>query len=127
MHTNRPHYLPRNLNIKSILLATIAAFLVSACGIKGSLYQTPEQTPAEQSTEKIHEQSSEKDTQPANKLDHSDEDQAINKSMAPQQEPLETLDESQKTQLDQQNTEQATKPRVKPSANQPIAQVKEQK
>ncbi|WP_231731447.1 LPS translocon maturation chaperone LptM [Colwellia sp. TT2012] len=43
MSTNRPRYLHRNLNFKTILLTFIAAIFLSACGIKGDLYQAPEQ------------------------------------------------------------------------------------
>ena len=47
MRTNRLHYLhqkPRQkLKFKSILLTFVAVIFLSACGIKGDLYQTPEQ------------------------------------------------------------------------------------
>ncbi|HBY84836.1 MAG TPA: hypothetical protein DEO86_03090 [Colwellia sp.] len=47
MRTIRLHYLHQKLDqklkLKSILLALVAATSLSACGIKGKLYQTPEQ------------------------------------------------------------------------------------
>ncbi|MCJ8296906.1 MAG: lipoprotein [Colwellia sp.] len=105
MHTNRLHYFLRNLNIKSILLAIIAIFLVSACGIKGDLYQTPEQVITEQSTEQGHEQSNEKYKiiEPSNKS----------------QEPsVTTLDEADKKPAVQQELEQADIPAAKQSTEQ---------
>ena len=46
MYTNTFNYLQTKLNIKSILLAFISAILLSACGVKGDLYQTPERATA---------------------------------------------------------------------------------
>ena len=47
MRTNRPHNLyqklDQKLQLKSILQAFVAVTFLSACGIKGDLYQTPEQ------------------------------------------------------------------------------------
>ena len=47
MRTNRLHYLLPKLPFKSLLLALTASFFLSACGIKGDLYQTPEQAVVE--------------------------------------------------------------------------------
>lgn len=57
MRTNRLHYLHQKLRLKSILLAFIAVTLLSACGIKGKLYQTPEQavTPGAEAVAKSNE------------------------------------------------------------------------
>ena len=60
MRTNRLHYLhqklQQKLKLKSILLAFVAATFLSACGIKGKLYQTPEQAvqqPIEQTEQAV--------------------------------------------------------------------------
>jgi predicted small lipoprotein YifL len=52
MRTKRLRYLQQKLHqelpFKSILLIFIAVTFLSACGIKGDLYETPEQPAAEQ-------------------------------------------------------------------------------
>ncbi|PKG84906.1 hypothetical protein CXF85_04655 [Colwellia sp. 75C3] len=112
MRTNRLHYLhqmpDRKLNFKSILLAFITAILLSACGIKGDLYQTPEQAVTPQ--DKVVEQgdAAQKTT--------------INKSVEPQDSAVIPVDDSEQQQAIQQPTEQAPTPLVK----QPTDQVKEQ-
>jgi predicted small lipoprotein YifL len=47
MRTNRLHYLLPKLPFKSLVLALTASVFLSACGIKGDLYQTPEQAVVE--------------------------------------------------------------------------------
>lgn len=97
MRTNRLHYLHQNLHqkvkIKSFLLTFISVIFLSACGIKGDLYQTPEQAVVAKDT--VAEQgvvNQEKNT---------------SKRVEPQGKSVLTLDESQKKQAVQQ-TEQAT-------------------
>ena len=52
MRINTLNFLQCKLNIKSTLLVFITAIFLSACGIKGKLYETPEsvETPQEKST-----------------------------------------------------------------------------
>ena len=101
MRTNRLHYLhqmpDKKLNFKSILLTFIAAIYLSACGIKGDLYQTPEQGVIPQST-------------------------VVEPSDESKKPAVNTLDDSVQQQAVQQPTEQNTTPLVK----QPTDQVKEQ-
>jgi predicted small lipoprotein YifL len=96
MCTNTLSYLQRKLKFKSILLTFVATIFLSACGIKGDLYQTPEQ--AVTPKDKVVAQRDE------------GQKAGINKSVESQE------------QTSQPPTEQATIPLVK----QPIAQVKEQ-
>ena len=101
MRTNRLRYLQqklqRTLHIKSILLAILAAILFSACGIKGDLYQTPEQEVTEQSTK---------------------QDQLTKQRDEGQEQPVITLDEVEKNSAVQQPIAQATIPTVKQSTEQ---------
>ena len=109
MRTNRLRYLQqklhRTLHIKSILLAMLAAILFSACGIKGGLYQTPEQVITEQSTEQDDEQSNQQD-KVTKQRDESHE------------QPATTLDEAEINPAVQQPIEQATIPAAKQSTEQ---------
>ena len=50
MCTKRLHYLLPKLKVKTLLLTFIASLFLSACGIKGDLYQTPEQPVTEKET-----------------------------------------------------------------------------
>ena len=83
MRTNRLSYLQqklhRTLHIKSILLAILAAILFSACGIKGDLYQTPEQEVTEQSSEqdKVTKQRDESYEKPVTTLDEAEKNPAV--------------------------------------------------
>ena len=88
MRTNRPHNLyqklDQKLQLKSILQAFVAVTFLSACGIKGDLYQTPEQavTPKGDTVvqdPEIEEQNiSEKvESQPVTMLDTSQKKQAV--------------------------------------------------
>lgn len=108
MRTNRLRYLQqklhRNLNIKSILLAIIAAILFSACGIKGDLYHTPEQAVTEQGNEQSNEKG-----------------QVVEASNKSQEKSVTTLDEADKNPAVQQPIEQAIISAVKQS----IEQIKE--
>ena len=109
MRTNRLRYLQqklhRTLHIKSILLAILAAILFSACGIKGDLYQTPEQVVTEQGTEQDNEQSNEND-------------KVAELSEVSQEQSVTTLDEAEKNPAVQQPVVQATIPAVKQSTEQ---------
>jgi predicted small lipoprotein YifL len=111
MRTNRLHYLhqmpDKKFNFKSILLTFIAAIFLSACGIKGDLYQTPEQAVIPQ--DKVVEQN---DTS---------EKIHIKKSVKPQDLTVITVDESEQQQAVLQSTEQTTS-----LVKQPTDQVKEQ-
>lgn len=42
MYTNIQNYLQRKPSILSLLLAFVAVISLSACGVRGDLYQTPE-------------------------------------------------------------------------------------
>ncbi|WP_082606383.1 MULTISPECIES: LPS translocon maturation chaperone LptM [Colwellia] len=75
MSTNRQRYLHRNLNIKKILLTFLAAVFLSACGIKGDLYQTPEQA--------VTEPAEQNQAQTVTRLDESKKQQAV-------QQPIES-------------------------------------
>ncbi|NQZ27469.1 MAG: hypothetical protein HRT55_14265 [Colwellia sp.] len=101
MRTNRLRYLQqklhRTLHIKSILLAILAAILFSACGIKGDLYQTPEQEVTEQSSE---------------------QDKVTKQRDESYEKPVTTLDEAEKNPAVQQPIAQATIPAVKQSTEQ---------
>jgi predicted small lipoprotein YifL len=108
MCTNTLSYLQRKLNFKFILLAFIATTFLSACGIKGDLYQTPEQ--AVMSQDKTVAQSD------------ADQKTNIKKSVEPQEPAVITLDDSKQQQAVQQSAEQTTTPLV----NMPTDQVKEQ-
>lgn len=110
MRTNRLHYLhqmpDKKLNLKSILLVFIAVIFLSACGIKGDLYQTPEQAVTSQDKA----------------VAQGDADQKTNKSLEPQDPAMIMLDDSEQQQVLKKSTEQTTTPLVK----QPTDQVKEQ-
>ncbi len=112
MRTNRHHYLqqkpPQKLNFISFLLTFVAVIFLSACGIKGDLYQTPEQALIPK--DKVVEQ-----------RDDSQE-KSTSKSVESSGQVVTTLDESQKQQAVKLSTEQTTTPSVK----QPTEQVKEQ-
>lgn len=41
MHTNTFRFLRKKLKINPILLAFATAIIISGCGVKGDLYQTP--------------------------------------------------------------------------------------
>ena len=101
MRTNRLRYLQqklhRTLHIKSILLAILGAILLSACGIKGDLYQTPEQVITEQNTE---------------------QDKITKQRDESQEKPEKTLDEAETNSAVQQPIAQATIPAVKQSTEQ---------
>jgi predicted small lipoprotein YifL len=101
MRTNRLHYLhqmpDKKLNFKSILLAFIAAIFLSACGIKGDLYQTSEQAVTPQDKAVAQRDEGQK--------------AGINKRVESQESAVITLDESQTTT---------------PFVKQPTDQVKEQ-
>ena len=101
MRTNRLRYLQqklqRTLHIKSILLAILGAILLSACGIKGDLYQTPEQVVTEQSNE---------------------QDKVTKQRDESQEKPEKTLDEAETNSAVQQPIAQATIPAVKQSTEQ---------
>ncbi|NQY50199.1 MAG: hypothetical protein HRT50_14065 [Colwellia sp.] len=101
MRTNRLRYLQqklhRTLHIKSILLAILGAILLSACGIKGDLYQTPEQVITEQNTE---------------------QDKITKQRDESQEKPVTTLDGAEKNSAVQQPIAQATIPAVKQSTEQ---------
>jgi predicted small lipoprotein YifL len=43
MRINRLRYLHQECNIKSTLLTLVTLIFLSACGIKGDLYQTPDE------------------------------------------------------------------------------------
>ena len=105
MRTNRLRYLQqklqRTLHIKSILLAILGAILLSACGIKGDLYQTPEQVITEQNTEQDNEQ-----------------DKITKQRDESQEKPVTTLDGAEKNSAVQQPIAQATIPAVKQSTEQ---------
>lgn len=94
MCTNRLHNLQQKLEqklpLKSILLACVAITFLSACGIKGDLYQTPEQAVS---------QKNELATQDVEKQ---------NESMAVgvESQPVTMLNESPKKQAAQQSVEQ---------------------
>jgi len=45
--------LPYKFNLKALLLAFVASLFLSACGIKGDLYQTPEQPVTETETVEV--------------------------------------------------------------------------
>ncbi len=107
MRTNRLCYLHQKLNIKSILLTFVVVTFLSACGIKGDLYQTPEQAV----------------TPKAETVAQSDKSHKKNtsKSVASQEQLVTTLDESQKQQVVQQPTEQ-----IEQATDQSTDQVKEQ-
>lgn len=96
MCTNRLHYLYQKLHqklkLKSFLLIFASVMFLSACGIKGNLYQTPEQA-----------------VTPKGKVTgQRDASQAVNrdKSVAAQEKVMITLDESKKQQAVQQSIEQ---------------------
>ncbi|PKI16341.1 LPS translocon maturation chaperone LptM [Colwellia sp. 12G3] len=108
MRTNRLHYLHKKFNFKSILLTFVAVIFLSACGIKGDLYQTPEE--AVTAKDKVVEQADES------------EKASVKESVESQESAMITIDESEKQQTVQQSTEQTTTPSVK----QPTGQVKEQ-
>lgn len=101
MRTNRLRYLQqklqRTLHIKSILLAILGAILLSACGIKGDLYQTPEQVVTEQSNE---------------------QDKVTKQRDESQEKLVTTLDGAEKNSAVQQPIAQATIPAVKQSTEQ---------
>jgi len=50
MHTIRLNSFVNKLNIKALLFAFAAVVFLPACGIKGDLYQTPEQGASEEKT-----------------------------------------------------------------------------
>ncbi len=107
MRTNRLHYLhqklQQKLKLKSILLAFVAATFLSACGIKGKLYQTPEQavTPNAEAVTKS--------------------DESKEQSVSVESQSVTTLDEAQKNQAVQQPIEQTEQ-----AVGQSTVQVKEQ-
>ena len=108
MRTNRLHYLHQKLSqklkLKSILPTFVVVTFLSACGIKGDLYQTAKQTV----------------TPKGDMVAQSDESQenTIGNSVASEDQSVTTLDESQKQQAVQQPIEQTT--------DQSTDQVKEQ-
>ena len=103
MRTNRLHYLyqklPQKLKLKSILPTFIAVTFLSACGIKGDLYQTAKQTV----------------TPKGDMVAQSDESQenTIGNSVASEDQSVTTLDESQKQQAVQQSTTDKSTDQVK--------------
>ncbi len=110
MRTNRLHNLDQKPNIKSrftsFSLAFLTAISLSACGIKGDLYQTPAKAVIPK--DNVVEQSGE------------GQNTRINKSVEQQETVVTTLDDSQNQQAVQPS--QTTTPIVK----QPTDQVKEQ-
>ncbi len=109
MRTNRLHNLQQKLEqklqLKSILLPLITVTFLSACGIKGNLYQTPEQAvPPKDEVVAQDDESQEKN---------------VNEEVGSQ--PVTTLDESQKKQTVQQSVEQTQQ-----ATSQSTDQVKEQ-
>lgn len=109
MRTNRLHNLHQKLDqklqLKSILLTFITVTFLSACGIKGNLYQTPEQ--AVPPKDEVVAQD--------------DESQVKNVNEEVGSQPVTTLDESQKKQAVQQSVEQTQQ-----ATSQSTDQVKEQ-
>ncbi|KGJ92517.1 LPS translocon maturation chaperone LptM [Colwellia psychrerythraea] len=92
MCTNRLHNLQQKLEqklqLKSILLACVAITFLSACGIKGDLYQTPEQAVspknevATQGVEKQNESTGvDIESQPVTTLNDSPKKQAVQQSV----------------------------------------------
>lgn len=109
MRTNRLHNLQQKLEqklqLKSILLTLITVTFLSACGIKGNLYQTPEQAvPPKDEVVAQNDENQEKN---------------VNEEVGAQ--PVTTLDESQKKQAVQQSVEQTQQ-----ATSQSTDQVKEQ-
>jgi cytoskeletal protein RodZ len=91
----------QELKFKSILLAFFTAIFLSACGIKGDLYETPEQPATEQ-----------------NKVSEPDEISQVNDisdSAESKKKVEKTLDESDKQTTAQQPIEPATTPSDKQS------------
>ena len=96
MRTNRLHYLhqipDKKINFKLILLTFIVTIFLSACGIKGDLYKTPEQAVTSQN----------------NVVEQNDASQkvSIKKSVEPQNLTVITADESKQKQAVLQPTDQ---------------------
>jgi predicted small lipoprotein YifL len=109
MRTNRLHNLHQKLDqklqLKSILLTFITVTFLSACGIKGNLYQTPEQAVPPKDEVVVQD----------------DESQVKNVNEEVGSQPVTTLDESQKKQAVQQSVEQTQQ-----ATSQSTDQVKEQ-
>lgn len=113
MRTNRLHNLHQKLDqklqLKSILLTFITVTFLSACGIKGNLYQTPEQ--AVPPKDEVVAQD--------------DESQVKNVNEEVGSQPVTTLDESQKKQAVQQSVQQSVE-QTQQATSQSTDQVKEQ-
>ena len=97
MRTKRLRYLQQKLHqelqFKAILLIFIAVTFLSACGIKGDLYETPEQPAAEQN--KVTEQG------------EVSQESGLSNTVEPMKKSEKTLDESEKQQVTQQPIGQA--------------------
>lgn len=114
MRSNRDHYLyqklskklDHKLNVKSFLLIFISIMFLSACGIKGNLYQTPAQVvnPKDKAPSQV-EQGQQKN---------------IDTSEATQEKAIETLAPSQYQRAVSQPTELTTQ-----ATSQSTAQVNE--
>jgi len=76
--------LPHKFNFKALLLAFVASLFLSACGIKGDLYQTPEQPVTE--TETVEVDDNKAQTEEINKSLESDK-QLTEQSEEPVLEP----------------------------------------
>jgi len=100
MCTKRLHYLLPKLKIKTHLLTFVASLFLSACGIKGDLYHSPEQPVTEKETAEVDVS----------------------------QEPVEELNkslESAKQPVVQQQVEQVDKQPIKPALGPTAETVKE--
>ncbi len=97
MRTIRLRYLQKKLSqklkFKAILLTFVASLFLSACGIKGDLYQTPKQPVAETETSEIN----------ANKVQDGSNKSLESEKQPSVQQPLEQLGE------------QPTEPELKPA------------
>ncbi|KGJ97671.1 LPS translocon maturation chaperone LptM [Colwellia psychrerythraea] len=107
MRSKRLRYLQQKLHqefkFKSTLLAFFATILLSACGIKGDLYETPEPVVSEE-----------------NKVTESGEDSQesdVNKSAESQQKSATTPDEVEQQEAVPQAIEQSTTPSAKQSTD----------
>jgi len=102
MRTIRLRYLqkqlPQKLKFKTLLLTFVASLFLSACGIKGDLYQTPEQPVTE--TEAVEVDDNKTQTEELNKSLESGKQPSA-------QQPIE--------QVSEQPSEQTTEPVIDPA------------
>jgi hypothetical protein len=107
MCTKRLHYLLPKLKLKTLLLTFVASLFLSACGIKGDLYQTPEQPV-------IEKEAVESDVKQV-------PEEVIREELKSEKQPVA---EQQTEKVNEQPAEQPTTPALEPSLDSAIDLVK---